>query len=56
MIIANKPAAIAAKKSTVHIKTPNSPWLKITNATKPNIAKRVINLTLKIRYCNPDRN
>ncbi len=48
MIIANKPSAIAADKSTVHIKTPNSAWLKITNATKPNIAKRVINLTLKI--------
>jgi phosphopantothenoylcysteine decarboxylase/phosphopantothenate--cysteine ligase len=48
MIIANKPAAIAAEKSTVHIKNPNSPWLKITNANKTTIAKRVIALILDI--------
>ncbi len=44
MIIANTPAAIGADKSTVQIKTPGSPWIKIENATKITTAKRIIRL------------
>ncbi len=44
MIIANTPAAIGADKSTVQIKTPDSPWIKIENATKITTAKRIIRL------------
>jgi len=42
MIIANTPAAIGAEKSTIHIKTPDSAWAKIENATKTAIAKSII--------------
>ena len=42
MIIANSPAAIGAEKATVQIKTPDSTWLKIENASKTVIAKRII--------------
>jgi phosphopantothenoylcysteine decarboxylase/phosphopantothenate--cysteine ligase len=44
MIIANTPAAIGADKSTVQIKTPDCPWIKIENATKITTAKRIIRL------------
>jgi phosphopantothenoylcysteine synthetase/decarboxylase len=44
MIIANTSAAIGADKSTVYIKTPDSPWSKIENATKTTIAKKVISI------------
>ncbi len=49
MIIANTPAAIGADKSTVQIKTPDSPWTKIENATKAASAKRIIRLVEKLR-------
>jgi phosphopantothenoylcysteine synthetase/decarboxylase len=42
MIIANTPAAIGAEKSTIHIKTPDSTWIKIENATKATLAKAII--------------
>jgi len=48
MIIANTPEAIGAEKSTVHIKTLNSPWLKIENAAKAAIAGKIIALIEKI--------
>jgi len=48
MIIANTPAAIGADKSTVQIKTPDSPWIKIENASKIVIARRVIAAIEKI--------
>ena len=48
MIIANAPAAVGADKSTVHIKTINSPWLKIENATKATIAGKIIVLIEKV--------
>ena len=48
MIIANTPAAIGADKSTVQIKTPDSPWVKIENASKIVIARRVIATIEKI--------
>jgi len=44
MIIANTPSAIGADKSTVQIKTPDSDWTKIENATKTTCAKRIIRL------------
>ena len=44
MIIANTPAAIGAEESTVQIKTPDSCWVKIENAGKTTIAKRIIQL------------
>jgi len=47
MIIANTPAAIAAEKAVVQIKTPTQNWLKLTIATKPAIAKKIINLIEK---------
>ena len=42
MIVANSPAAIGADKSSVQIKTPDSSWVKIQNATKAATAKRII--------------
>jgi len=44
MIIANTPAAIGAEKSTVQIKTPDSSWTKIENATKTRIARKIVSL------------
>jgi phosphopantothenoylcysteine decarboxylase/phosphopantothenate--cysteine ligase len=44
MIIANTPDAIGADKSTVQIKTSGSGWIKIENATKITIAKKIIRL------------
>ena len=44
MIIANTTAAIGVDKSTVYIKTPDSPWTKIENVTKTTIAKKVISI------------
>ena len=44
MIVANTTDAIAADKSTVQIKTPDSSWLKIENVAKTTIAKKVIDL------------
>jgi len=41
MIIANTPTAIGAEKATIQIKTPDSSWLKIENATKAAIARRI---------------
>ena len=41
MIIANTPAAIGAQTSTVHIKTPNSKWIKI-KAAKTALAAKII--------------
>lgn len=49
MIIANTSAAIGAEKSTVHIKTRDSSWTKIENATKAIIAKKVISIIIARR-------
>ena len=48
MIIANTIAAIAAEKSTVHIKIRGADWTKIENASKTTIARRVISVTKSI--------
>ena len=48
MIVANSPAAIGADKSNVQIKTVDSSWIKIENATKAATAKRIIRLAEKL--------
>ena len=48
LIIANTPSAIGADKSTVQIKTADSAWIKIENATKITSAKSVIRLVEKL--------
>jgi len=48
MIIANSTTAVGADKSTVHIKTLNSSWLKIENATKATIAGKIIVLIERV--------
>ena len=42
MIVANAPDAIGGEKTTVHIKCGDRGWVKIANATKATIAKRII--------------
>jgi len=42
MIIANRPEAIGADKSTVLFKTANSRWQKVEYAAKATIAKKII--------------
>ncbi len=49
MIIANTPAAIGAKKTSVQIKTPTSKWTKLAIATKTTIAKKIISLIEQIK-------
>ncbi len=44
MIVANSPAAIGADKSDVHIKTPDSAWVRIESATKAATAKMIVAL------------
>ena len=44
MIVANTPAAIAAEKSTLHIKTPNTKWTKLPAAPKSTNAKKIIRM------------
>ena len=44
MIIANTPAAIAADKTAVQVKTPTSKWLKLARATKTTLAKKIIQI------------
>jgi len=44
MIIANTPAAIGSDKSSVQIKTPARKWLKLPQASKTTIAKKIIDL------------
>jgi phosphopantothenoylcysteine synthetase/decarboxylase len=44
MIIANNYAAIGADKSTVQIKIAGREWLKLSQASKATIAKRIVSL------------
>jgi phosphopantothenoylcysteine decarboxylase/phosphopantothenate--cysteine ligase len=48
MIIANTPEAIAAEKSTLHIKTPNSDWVKLKDTKKETTARKIISLISKV--------
>ena len=42
MIIANTPAAIGSAKTSVQIKTPDRKWLKLPQAGKATIARKII--------------
>jgi len=44
MIIANTPAAIGADKATVQIKIAGREWLKLSQADKVTIAKKIVSL------------
>jgi len=44
MIIANNYAAIGAEESTVQIKIAGREWLKLPQASKATIAKRIVSL------------
>ena len=44
MIVANTPAAVNAEKSTVQIKITGREWLKLSQASKATIAKRIVSL------------
>jgi phosphopantothenoylcysteine synthetase/decarboxylase len=50
MIIANKPEAIGADKSTVFFKAANGRWGKAAYAAKANIAKKIIKVFVKLPY------
>ena len=45
MIVVNTPATIGAEKTTIQIMIPGNSWMKIENAPKTTIAKRIIHLT-----------
>jgi phosphopantothenoylcysteine decarboxylase/phosphopantothenate--cysteine ligase len=53
MIVANSPMAIGLDNSSVQIKTPDSSWIKIENATKAAIAKKIIHLVDKLHQNPP---
>lgn len=44
MIVANSPSAIAADKSSVHIKTVGGEWVKLAHINKAATAKRIIRI------------
>jgi phosphopantothenoylcysteine decarboxylase/phosphopantothenate--cysteine ligase len=48
VIVANTPAAVGAARTSVLIKTPGRKWLKLRQASKATIAKRIILLTQEI--------
>jgi phosphopantothenoylcysteine decarboxylase/phosphopantothenate--cysteine ligase len=48
MVVANTPAAIGSDKSSVQIRTSDSSWIKIENASKAVIANKIIRLTEKL--------
>ncbi|MHC5163475.1 MAG: phosphopantothenoylcysteine decarboxylase domain-containing protein [Planctomycetota bacterium] len=49
MIIANAPAAIAAEKSTLHIKTKTSDWQVHKDVSKTTSAKRILNEIIQLK-------
>lgn len=48
MIIANRPAVIGSKKTTVQIKMPGRKWLKFPQTSKVTIAKKIIALAKEL--------
>jgi phosphopantothenoylcysteine decarboxylase/phosphopantothenate--cysteine ligase len=52
MVVGNTPAAIGAERSSVHIKTPTSQWIRIEDATKAAIADRIIRQVQRQYYEN----
>lgn len=55
MIVANRPSAIGANESTVHIKTTSSSWTKIENASKTMIARKIIQRLEKFSESTKDK-
>jgi phosphopantothenoylcysteine decarboxylase/phosphopantothenate--cysteine ligase len=52
IIIANKPSAISAERSSVWIKTRRGGWLAIINKSKTVIAGKIIRLTEEFIHCS----
>jgi len=48
MIIANTPAAVGAARTSVLIKTPGRKWLQVRQASKADIARKIISLAEEI--------
>ena len=48
MIIANQPSAIAANKSTVHVKTKKTGWTTVEMKTKQIIANKIIRIAQEL--------
>lgn len=48
MVVANRPAAIGADKSTLQIKALDAAWVRIDNAAKSTTARRIILLAEKL--------
>jgi phosphopantothenoylcysteine decarboxylase/phosphopantothenate--cysteine ligase len=53
MIVANSPAAIGADRSDVQIKTIDSSWIKIENASKTAVAEKIIHLAEELHQVRP---
>jgi len=53
MIVANTTDVIGSDKASVQIKTTGRKWIRLPNATKATIAKKVIDLLIRLRqgYC-----
>lgn len=49
VIIANTPAAIGSDKSSIQIKTPDSPWINIENTTKSVTARKIVRFVENLR-------
>jgi phosphopantothenoylcysteine decarboxylase/phosphopantothenate--cysteine ligase len=50
MIVANAPGAIGAERSTVHVKTRDSGWIRIGDTGKAVIAKMIVSLLKKLGH------
>ncbi|MHC5060866.1 MAG: phosphopantothenoylcysteine decarboxylase domain-containing protein [Planctomycetota bacterium] len=48
MIVANTPAAIAADKIAVQVKTPTAAWTKLPQTTKLSAAKRIVHFIAEL--------
>ena len=48
MIIVNTPAAISSDRTFVQIKTPDSKWLQLPQASKTTIAKKIISMVQSV--------
>jgi phosphopantothenoylcysteine decarboxylase/phosphopantothenate--cysteine ligase len=53
MIIANKPDAIGADKSSVQINIAGRKWLRLTRTSKTTVAKKVVSLVGSIQKQDP---
>jgi phosphopantothenoylcysteine decarboxylase/phosphopantothenate--cysteine ligase len=58
MIIANSPAVIGRERTTVHIKMAHSPWLRLADADKTDVAAEIIRLIRRLlakNHCQANR-